>query len=357
MNRIDEPRCAAPPTGLLLVNLGTPRAPTTGAVRRYLREFLGDPRVIDLPGPLRWLLVNAIIAPFRAPKSAALYRNIWSTDGSPLLVHGVALRDALRERLGGDWRVELGMRYGEPSLGDAFAALVAHGCARIVVLPLYPQYASSTTGSTLERVFAIAGAQGNVPAIETIGAFYDDPGFIEAQAALARPRLASFRPDHVLLSYHGLPERHVRRADPSDRHCLVKDGCCDAIGPANRDCYRAHCFATSRALARVLGLEPQRWSTSFQSRLGRTPWIRPYTDEIVADLARRGVKRLAVLCPSFVADCLETLEEIGLRLRERWQELGGEAFELVPCVNASPPWIDAVVALVAKGPRAAAAAK
>lgn len=357
MNRIDESQRDRPTTGLLLVNLGTPDSPTTGAVRRYLREFLGDPRVIDLPGPLRWLLVNGIIAPFRAPKSAALYRNIWSTDGSPLLVHGIALRDAVRERLGRAWCVELGMRYGEPSLGDAFAALVAHGCARIVVLPLYPQYASSTTGSTLERVFAIAGAQGNVPAIETVGAFYDDPGFIEAQATLARPSLASFRPDHVLMSYHGLPERHIRRADPSVRHCLVTEGCCDAIGPANRDCYRAQCFATSRAIARAIGIEPQRCSTSFQSRLGRTPWIRPYTDEIVSDLARRGVKRLAVLCPSFVADCLETLEEIGLRLRERWQELGGEAFELVPCVNASPAWADALVALATKSPRAAVSAK
>jgi len=334
------------PTGVLLTNLGTPGAPTTRAVRRYLREFLGDPRVIDLPAPLRWTLVNGIIAPFRASRSAALYRKIWTREGSPLLVHGLALRDAVQKRLGPSYCVALGMRYGVPSIPAALESLEAQGCTEIAVLPLYPQHASSTVGSTLEQVFRCAGARWNVPSIRAVAPFYDDPGFVAALAGSVRPVIERFQPDHVLLSYHGLPERHIRRGDPEGRHCLETDACCHEIGRNNLQCYRAQCFATSRALAGALGLEPSRCSTSFQSRLGRTPWIRPYTDEVVQELARRGVRRLAVACPSFVADCLETLEEIGMRLREQWQALGGEAFERVPCLNADPAWVDVVAQLV-----------
>ncbi|HXZ84016.1 MAG TPA: ferrochelatase, partial [Myxococcota bacterium] len=327
-------------TGVLLVNLGTPRSPKTGDVRRYLREFLSDPRVLDLAAPLRFALVNFLIAPFRAPRSAAAYRKIWDgASGSPLLAHGRALRDALARELGPGVEVELGMRYGEPALAAALDRLCAAGVARVVVLPLFPQYASSSLGSALARLYQMAAARSDVPELEVRGAFYDAPGFIAAAAEIARPRLAAFHPDHVLFSYHGLPERHVRASDRSGRHCLMSESCCDAVGEVNAHCYRAQCAATTRALAAALGLAQGAFSTSFQSRLGREPWLRPYTDLRLGELARAGVKRLAVLCPSFAADCLETLEEIGLRGREHWREAGGEALELVPCVNAHPSFV------------------
>lgn len=327
-------------TGVLLINLGTPRSPSTGDVRRYLREFLSDPRVIDLRAPLRFALVNAVIAPFRARRSAAAYRKIWDEKtGSPLLAHGRALREALARELGPGFEVELGMRYGEPSLAGALDRLCAAAVARIVVLPLFPQYASSSLGSALARLYELAAARTNVPGLVVRGEFYDAQGFVAAAAEIARPRLSAFHPDHVLFSYHGLPERHVRASDPSGGHCLVSASCCDAIGPANAHCYRAQCAGTTRALAGALGLAEGAFSLSFQSRLGRTPWIRPWTDVRLPELARAGAKRLAVLCPSFAADCLETLEEIGMRGREQWRAAGGEALELVPCVNAHPAFV------------------
>ncbi|MFI5314494.1 MAG: ferrochelatase [Myxococcota bacterium] len=326
-------------TGVLLLNLGTPRSPETADVRRYLREFLSDPRVLDVAAPARWALVNLAIAPFRAPRSAAAYRKIWTEAGSPLLANGVALRAALAAELGGECAVELGMRYGEPSIAGALERLCAQGVARIVALPLFPQYASSSLGSALARLFELAARRTNVPALEARTEFYAEAGFVAALAEIARPRLAAFRPDHVLFSYHGLPERHMRRGDPTGRHCLVSDDCCDAIVPANARCYRAQCLATTRALARALGLAPGAFSFAFQSRLLRDPWIRPYTDLRLPELARAGAKRIAVLCPSFAADCLETLEEIGIRGAEQWRAAGGEALELVPCANAHPAFV------------------
>jgi len=324
---------------VLVANLGTPRSPETGDVRRYLREFLSDPRVIDIPALPRWLLVNLVIAPLRAPRSAAAYRQIWTERGSPLLVYGQALRDALAAELGPDFAVALGMRYGEPSLEQALDALLRQDLARIVFAPLYPQYASASTGSSLARLHELVARRGNAPELVVLPEFFDEPGFIAALAAIAAPRLAAFHPDHVLFSYHGLPERQVRKLDPTGRHCLASPSCCDAVVDANAHCYRAQCFATSRALAAALGLAPGAHSTSFQSRLGRTPWIEPYTDARLPELARTGVKRLAVLCPSFVADCLETLEEVGIRGAEQWRALGGEALELVPCANADPKFV------------------
>jgi ferrochelatase len=323
----------------LLVNLGTPRSPATADVRRYLREFLSDPRVIDIPWLPRFLLVNAVIAPFRAPRSAEAYRKIWSDAGSPLAAHGRALADALAQELGSAYAVALGMRYGEPSLAGALAALAAARVERIAVVPLFPQHADSSFGSAEARVRELAPRCAPGVPIAVLPEFPVDAGFIAAIAAIAAPRLAAFRPDHVLLSYHGLPERQIRKADPTGRHCLASPGCCDALGPENARCYRAQCFATSRALAPALGFAPGASSTAFQSRLGRTPWIRPFTDERLPELAAEGVKRLAVLCPSFTADCLETLEEIGMRAAEQWRELGGEALELVPCVNAHPTFV------------------
>ncbi|MCP3919279.1 MAG: ferrochelatase [bacterium] len=332
-------------TGILLVNLGTPDAPESGAVRRYLREFLSDPRVIDIPAPVRFGLVNGIIAPFRAPKSAAAYREVWTDRGSPLLVHGLDLRDRLRERLP-EVSIELAMRYGNPSVAASLDTLRAASCNRILVAPLYPQYASSSTGSSLECVYRHAAEHWNTPYVEVLPAFYDDPRFLDAFAAVGRPVLERLRPDHVLFSYHGLPERHCTKSDESGRHCLAQNDCCASIVDANRNCYRAQCFATTRGLRERLDLDTSNSTITFQSRLGRTPWIQPYTDGELVRLAQTGTKRMAVFCPAFVADCLETLEEIGMRALENFRGAGGEELELVPSLNATPAWVDGLGAML-----------
>lgn len=333
-------------TGLLLVNLGTPDDPSPSSVRRYLREFLADPRVLDIGAVGRWALLNLIILPTRPRKSAAAYQKIWTKRGSPLMTNSEDLLIAVRERLGPSWAVELGMRYQRPSIASAMAALQAAGVDRIVVFPLYPQYSASSTGSTVEEVFRIAAQEWVTPTLSFVEPFYDEPLFIEAFAARGAPILEAERPEHVLLSFHGLPERHMRKADPTGRHCLASDDCCDRMVAANRHCYRAQCFATARALAKRLGLADGRWSVSFQSRLGRTPWIGPYTDVVLKELAAAGKKRLVVFCPAFVADCLETLEEIGIRAQADFTAAGGERLVLVPSLNASPAWVDGVVGLV-----------
>jgi len=338
-------------TGVLLVNLGTPDAPRAPEVRRYLREFLSDPRVIDIPAAARFALVNGVIAPFRASKSAEAYEKVWTERGSPLLTHGLDLRDGLRQRLAGT-PVELGMRYGNPSIASALEALRAAACDRILCAPLYPQYASSSTGSSLERVYGEAARRWNTPYVQVLPPFYDDPRFLDAFAAVGRPVLDELRPDHVLFSYHGLPERHCTKSDETGRHCLQRPDCCDAIVEANRNCYRAHCFATTRGLRQRLGLDESNSTITFQSRLGRTPWIRPYTDEELVRLAQAGTKRLAVFCPAFVADCLETLEEIGIRAEASFREAGGETLRLVPSLNATPAWVDGLAAMLAERLRA-----
>ena len=332
-------------TGLLLCNLGTPDRPTPGAVRRYLREFLSDPRVLDINPVGRWLLLNLVILPLRPKKSAAAYQKIWTGRGSPLLAHGEDLAVAVRERLGSEWVVELGMRYGRPSIAAALEKMRQAGAGRVVVLPLYPQYAASTTGSSVEEVRRVAGSLWDTPALFFVEAFYDHPGFIDGFVAIGQPILKAEQPDHVLMSFHGLPERHLRKTDGTGRHCLVVADCCERIGDANRNCYRAQCFATARALAGRLGLAEGGWSVSFQSRLGRAGWIHPYTDVAIAQLARQGKKRLVVFCPAFVADCLETLEEIGIRAKEQFLKVGGERLTLVPSLNASPGWAAAVTEL------------
>jgi protoporphyrin/coproporphyrin ferrochelatase len=335
------------PNGVLLVNLGSPRSPEEGDVGTFLAEFLGDPEVIDLPAPLRFLLLRLVILPFRPRKSAAAYRKIWTAEGSPLIRHSLSLAARLADRLGSAWRVECAMRYGEPKVAPALERL--RGVSRLVVVPLYPQYATSTTRSTETAVAAAIAATGGLPAPELRGAFYADAGFQAALAEAAAPGLAAFRPDHVLMSFHGLPASHIRKVDPTGAHCLARPECCDAIGEANPDCYRAQCAATSRLLARGLGLAPDRFSLSFQSRLSER-WIRPHTDKVLPELRARGVRRLAVVCPSFVADCLETVEEIGIRARDQWRALGGDALHLAPCVNDHPRFVEALAAIVAFSP-------
>lgn len=332
--------------GLLLINLGTPDEPTRPAVRRYLREFLSDPRVLDINPVARKLLLELFILPRRPAQSAAAYQQIWDERGSPLLYHSRDLAAAVAGRLGDGWHVELAMRYGTPSIADGLERLRAAGVDDVVVFPLYPQYAASSTGSSLERVYDVAARLWNVPRLSVVPPFYDDPGFIGAFAAVGKPVIADARPDHVVFSFHGLPERHMRKSDESGRHCFSSAACCDRIIAANRHCYRAQCTRTARLLAAALGLSAGDWTMTFQSRLGRTPWIRPYTDIVVPELAAAGKKRLVVFSPAFVADCLETLEEIGIRAREQFREAGGDELSLVPSLNSSPAWVDAATALV-----------
>lgn len=345
--RGDDAAPGAGPTGLLLINLGTPESPAPADVRPYLREFLMDPRVIDIPAFRRWLLVQLILLT-RPKASGEAYRAIWSDAGSPLLIHSRNLQRCVQQRLGDGIAVELGMRYGQPSIAGAMENLARRGVDRIVVFPLYPQYSSAATGSSIERVYELAGRYWNTPNLQIVPPFYDHPGFIEACVVAARPVLKRIDPERIYFSFHGLPERQIHKSDDSGKHCLASEDCCATITHVNRNCYRAQCFATARLLADRLGVPEERRVICFQSRLGRTPWIRPYTDEVLAEDASRGIRRGVILSPAFVADCLETLEELGIRAAETWREHGGEQFEAAPCVNADPLWVDAVLDIISE---------
>ena len=316
-------------------------------MRRYLREFLSDPRVFDMHPVKRALILNLFILPFRPSKSAEAYRKIWdSRRGSPLLFHGEDLATKLRQRLGPEVVVELAMRYQNPTVAAALDRLRDAGADRVVVFPMFPQYSSAAWGSAVEMVFAEASLRWNVPTLEVVAPFYDHPAFLDASAAIARREHERFRPDYTLMSFHGLPERQVTKSDTSGgRHCL-RDGCCASIVEANRFCYRAQCFATARGIAERLGLAGDRYEVTFQSRLGRDPWIQPFTDLRVIELARAGVKRLAILSPAFVADCLETLEELAMRAHEDFTAHGGEDLRLVPSLNSEEVWVDALLRIL-----------
>ncbi|MCA9563882.1 MAG: ferrochelatase [Myxococcales bacterium] len=336
--------------GLLLINLGTPDSTSVPDVRKYLREFLSDPRVLDMNPAGRWALLNFVILRTRPAQSAHAYKTIWFEQGSPLLVYGLALRDSLRERYGTDVQVELAMRYQNPSIASALKAFREQGVDDIAVFPLFPQYSSAATGSAVEKTMLEAAHEWNTPSLQFVPAFYDHPAFIRAFAEVGRPVLSDFGQDYVLMSFHGLPERHCIKSDESQgqTHCLKSTACCDQIVRANRNCYRAQCYATARALAEELELGPDDYGVSFQSRLGRDPWIKPYTDELLLELAAAGKKRIAVYCPAFIADCLETLEEIGIRAKEDFVAAGGEDLILVPSLNDHPAWVDAVAEIVAE---------
>jgi ferrochelatase len=334
----------SPKTGVLLIQLGTPEAPRTPEVRRYLEEFLNDPYVIDSHPLVRWMLLNLIILPRRPKHSAAAYAQVWEEAGSPLMIHSLALRDRLRERTP-TRHVALGMRYGKPSTKSALAELVDAGCERIVAIPLYPQEAWSSTRTAVEKAREELAAISSEVELLFVPAFFDDEGFLEASAAVARPVLDTFSAEHYLFSFHGLPARHIRKADPSGTWCLQKPHCCDEINDQNRRCYRAQCAHTARELAARLEIPAEAWTMGFQSRLTRG-WIEPFSDHLLVELAQKGVKRLVVFCPAFVADCLETLEEIAIRAREEFIAAGGDDLRLVPSLNASSRWVEAVDNLV-----------
>lgn len=331
--------------GLLLVNLGTPDSYQTGDVRRYLREFLSDPRVLDMNPVGRAALLNLIILPTRPKESGHAYKQVWTERGSPLLVYGHDLVDKVQSRMGDGVSVVLAMRYQNPSVAAALEHFMREGVDRVLVLPLFPQYSSAANGSAIEKVMVEAARGWNIPSLAFVEEFYDHPAFLDAFAAVARPVLESEAPDRVVMSFHGVPERHVQKSDTSAdaSWCLAKDGCCDRITQSNRFCYRAQCFATARGLAERLGLDD--YDVAFQSRLGRDPWIKPYTDELINRLGDEGHKKVAVLCPAFVADCLETIEEIGMRADEDFRAHGGEKVVLVPSLNAEDVWADAVAQL------------
>jgi ferrochelatase len=331
--------------GLLLVNLGTPLSPDPRDVRRYLREFLSDPRVIDIGALPRWLLLNLFILPFRPRRSGEAYEKIWTERGSPLLFHTKDLAEKVQQRFGDGVVVDYAMRYGEPSVAGSLDRFKVLAVDRIVVFPLYPQYSSAATGSSIEKVFAEASRSWNTPFVQVVPPFYDHPAFIDACAGIARPILNEAPWEKILFSFHGLPERHCLKSDDTGAHCLKSADCCDRIVEANRNCYRAQCFATARALASRLEISEDRRIICFQSRLGRTPWIRPYTDEVVVELAKSGVKRAMILSSAFVADCLETVEELGIRAADSFKANGGERLRLVPSLNADDAWVDGVVTL------------
>ncbi|MCB0637247.1 MAG: ferrochelatase [Lewinella sp.] len=330
--------------GVLLVNLGTPDEPTRGAVYRYLKQFLLDRRVIDYPWLARQLLVQGIIAPIRSGKSAKLYQQLWTEEGSPLKVYGERVAAGIQDLLGPDYLVELAMRYQSPSIPSAIERLLARQVSEIIVFPLFPQYAGATTGSVHDEVMRILRKEETIPNVRMVNSYYDDPRMIAIFADNARQfELASY--DHILFSYHGLPQRQLRRADRCG-HCLQADNCCGSISEVNQFCYSAQCHATTRAIAGELGLPPEQYTTTFQSRLGPEEWAKPYTSKVIEAQAAQGARRLLVFSPAFVADCLETLIEISEEYQEEFEEMGGEKVDLVPSLNDDPRWIKTVAELV-----------
>jgi len=328
--------------GVLLVNLGTPDSLDSEAVGRFLKEFLMDPDVIDIPAPVRWFLVNVLIVPRRKHASLENYKKIWTERGSPLKYYLEDLSRGVAAQLdSGKFEMKHAMRYGNPSLRLAFQGWKDQSPEKIYVVPLYPQFAESSWGSTRLEVERVADEFGLKGILTFDPPFYGDEGFLGAQAALVDEVLKNKPWDHLVMSFHGIPERQILKADSSGQTCSATNkACCEKFDPVKHaHCYRAQSLETARGLARVLGLKSDQWSIAFQSRLGRTKWIEPHTDVHLENLVRAGKKRLVVVCPSFVADCLETLEEIGVRARERHLELGGESLELVPCVNADSRWV------------------
>jgi ferrochelatase len=336
--------------GILLVNLGTPVSPATGDVRKYLTEFLMDKRVINIHPFLRFILVRGIIVPFRGPGSARLYQKIWNNKtGSPLLHYSTLQQKLLAQSLGSDYVVELAMRYQHPSIASGLAKLRHADVGSIQVISLFPQYASATCGSVFEKVMNIISVWPVVPSLSFANAFYDNPLFIRAFAANARKYLdANY--DHVLFSFHGLPEQQVKQCDPSGLHCMKKRNCCDQISAINQNCYAAQCHQTARLIAGELMLNKLDYSISFQSRLGNAEWLKPYTIDRLIRLAKRGKKRILVICPAFVADCLETLYEIGVEYRETFLMAGGEDLQLVENLNDNPLFIQALKNMVLETP-------
>ena len=325
--------------GVLLINLGTPKSPSVADVRSYLAEFLNDPRVINIPWFFRQILLRGIILPTRPRKSAKAYQAIWQEDGSPLLINGQNLSNKLSQQLGDDFEVVLGMRYGEPSIASAVSHLQSQGIREWIVLPLFPQYSDAATGSAIQAMFRALAEYNNQPTIKMASEFYDKPWFIEPMASLIKQQLNNKKYDKILLSYHGLPVKQVEATHPGVKACKED---CPKISFKNSSCYRAQCFATTRALCAHLNFESENVISVFQSRLGRLPWIGPDINSKIKELYDNGDRSILCVFPSFISDCLETLEEIGIGVKEDWLAMGGADFDVMPCLNAQDIWVDSL---------------
>jgi len=333
---------AAMKTTVLLINLGTPDSPTVSDVRSYLAQFLNDPRVVDLPWLARKILVNFIIVPSRAPKSARIYQKLWTKNGSPIIVHGQRVQELLQARLGDGYTVELAMRYKNPAIRDVLQRIKMANPDRIIVLPLFPHYASASTGSALQEVLEAVKDWWVIPQLKIISQYWDDPLFIKA--LIERGKQYDWREyDHVLFSYHGLPERQVdkvyQRGLCQDHHCEQE------VTDSNKYCYKAACYGTTRLLAQGLGIPEEKYTVCFQSRLDKN-WLKPFSDRVVAEQAMAGAKKLLVFSPAFVADCLETTIEISHEYQLLFEQHGGEKIQLVESLNDHPAWIDTLEGLV-----------
>jgi len=331
--------------GVVLVNLGTPDSPSTPDVRKYLREFLMDKRVIDISFLRRWALVNLIIAPFRAPKSAKRYQLLWEDRGSPLMFYGEDVANMLQQSLGDEYLVKLAMRYQNPSIRSSLEELETAIVNRIIVIPLFPQYASATTGSVIDKVMEIVKCWQIIPQIEFIDQFLEEELFIKAFAERGKTAMQDQDFDHYIFSYHGLPERQILKGSING-YCQLSDKCCSIYHQKNNWCYRAQCFHTSRLLAGELDIPKDKYAITFQSRLGKDPWIRPYTDELLKELAKQGIKKVLVFSPSFIADCLETTIEIDREFKGEFEAAGGEQWQLVESLNDHPLWVECLKQMV-----------
>lgn len=324
------------------MNLGSPDSTEVKDVRKYLMEFLMDERVIDYPYFLRLLLVGAIIAPFRAPKSAEAYKSVWTKDGSPLIVITKELQEALQANV--DAPVEMAMRYGNPTMEHAYEALMkkAPGLEEVIAIPLYPHYAMSSYETAVEHAKTVHKKNKYSFSLSFIKPFYDESHYINALTESIKPYLQQDY-DQILFSYHGLPQRHMTKADPTHSHCLKVPNCCEVPSVAHATCYRHQCWTTTQLIAKNLNIPAHKVGFSFQSRLGREEWLKPYTAIRLTELPKEGVKKLIILCPAFVSDCLETLEEIAMAGKETFLHAGGQSFTVIPCLNVHPLWVQSLV--------------
>lgn len=329
-------------TGVLLINLGTPDSPSVRDVRSYLSQFLNDPRVIDIPWIARKALVNLIIVPFRAPKSSRVYKKLWSEKGSPLLYYSERAAKLLQDQLGNEYGVHLAMRYKNPSIPVVLEEMRKLNYARIIVLPMFPQYASASTGSAFEEVMRIISKWWVIPDVRFISQYFDHPDYIQAYVERGR-QYDLERYDHILFSYHGLPQRHLDKVYETGL-CSDRD-CEHEVTSENRFCYKATCYATTRLIAKGLGIPEEKYTVCFQSRLDEG-WVKPFSDEVVRDCAKQGMKKILVFSPAFTADCLETIIEIGEEYQEIFQKHGGEKVQLVESLNDHPLWITCLKKLV-----------
>ncbi|MGB0370445.1 MAG: ferrochelatase [Opitutales bacterium] len=323
--------------GVLMLNLGSPDSTDVADVRRYLKEFLMDERVLDSPELIRKLVVNAFILPFRPKQSAEAYESIWQKEGSPLIITSMALRELVAKDF--DFPIEMAMRYGSPSTPDAVKKLLDAGVDELYIMPMYPHYAMSSYETAV--VYAMDEIRKIKPDLKTtlLQPYYDDPGYIDAMVENAKSYLEEDY-DKLIFSFHGIPQRHLVKGDPSHKHCMQTPDCCNTCHPAHATCYRHQCVMTVEKFVEKLGLPKEKYMVTFQSRLGREPWLQPYTDKTLESLPEQGIKKVKIMCPAFTADCLETLEEIAEEGAESFMEAGGESFEMIPCLNLHPKWVD-----------------